>query len=111
MLSLAACTQPANVTYSIHNGSTTPITVEYYKFEDNDTQTVSFGADTLVTILETANTSGSSNWFYDYKMHINTIYNAGGDTIVINPNISQYWYLYVGAPNYQYKLDVTDTSF
>ena len=105
------CSQPAHVTFSIKNSSTHQISVKYYPFETNDTQMVNFGPDTLITFLETDNSTGKSNWFYDYKMHIIGIYDYLGDTTLIDPNVSQYWFLYVGEPNYQYKLDIDDTDF
>ncbi len=108
---LVGCAQPAQVSFSIHNGSSSKIFIHYYPFATNDTQVVQLGPDTLITLLDVENTSGSSNWFYDYKMHINGIYNLVGDSILFNPNISQYWYLYVGEPNYQYKLSIEDSDF
>lgn len=105
------CAQPAQVSFSIHNNSSSKIFIQYYPFETNDTQMIQLGSDTLITLLDVKNTSGSSNWFYDYKMHINSIYNLAGDSILFDPNISQYWFLYVGEPNYQYKLDIEDSDF
>lgn len=108
---IVGCSQPAHVSFSIKNSSTNQISVKYYPFETNDTQIVNFGPDTLLTFLETDNSTGKSNWFYDYKMHIVGIYNNLGDSTNIDPNVSQYWFLYVGEPNYQYKLDIDDTDF
>jgi hypothetical protein len=108
---VVGCTQPAHVTFSVKNSSTNQISVKYFPFETNDTQTVNFGPDTLITFLETDNSTGKSNWFYDYKMHIIGVYNNLGDSTSFDPNVSQYWFLYTGEPNYQYKLDVDDTDF
>jgi hypothetical protein len=105
------CKQAADVSFSIHNGSSHQIFIEYTPFATNDTQVVQLGSDTLITLLEVQNTTGASNWFYDYQMHILNISNTLGDTTTIDPNVSQYWFLYVGGPNYQYKLDIKDTDF
>jgi len=110
MMVLAACS-PAEVSYSVQNHSANKIFVNYTPFSTNDTQVVGIGADTLVTLLETENSSGKTNWFFDYKLHINSVYNVLGDTLLINPNVSQYWILYSGDPLYQYKLEVKDTDF
>jgi len=111
ILIVVGCSQSAHVSFSIKNSSTNQIFVKYYPFETNDTQIVHFGPDTLLAFLETDNSTGKSNWFYDYKMHIVGIYNNLGDSTVIDPNVSQYWFLYVGEPNFQYKLDIDDTDF
>jgi hypothetical protein len=108
---MLGCKPPAEVSFSVRNGSTHKIFIEYTPFSTNDTQVVQLGPDTLVTLLDVENTTGASNWFYDYQMHIINIYNILGDTTVIDPNVSQYWFLYVGGPTYQYKLDVKDTDF
>jgi len=108
---LAACKQNKEVSFSVYNDSTDSIKVKYYTFATNDTQTVNIVSGDLNVLLEGKSTNESSNWFYDYKMHIIGIYNAAGDTSLFNPNISSNWSLYIGEPYYYYQLHLANDDF
>ena len=105
------CKQTKDVRFWVYNGCSAPIHVEYITFENNDTNQLTIGTDTISILLQTQNTSGGSNWFYDYKLHINGIYNNLGDTLNFDPNVSEYWHLDVGDPTYYYRLSIADTDF
>lgn len=100
-----------NISFSVYNNDTSKIYVQYFDFSSHDTDTVEIVSDDLATLLTVKNSNGGSNWFYDYQMHINNIYNSTGDSIQFDANESQYWYLYVSDPDYFYRLYINDTVF
>lgn len=100
-----------NVSFSVVNNSNSKIYVQYVEILNQDTSSVEIVTDNLFPLLSVQNSSGGSNWFYDYQIHINTIYNLAGDSIQFNPNESQIWFLYVSDPDYFYRLYIKDTDF
>lgn len=111
-LLIIACEGPQSfVSFTVNNGATTKIVVKVQELQTSDTTSYTIDPNFSQTIFERTRNSDESNWFYDYAININYIVNENSDTLTINPNLSQYWSLFVGDPYYDYALTVRDTMF
>ncbi len=112
ILFITGCsTSPKEVSFTISNQSSDGVVVVYSELGSTDTIQVLIPTTEAEVLLQTQSNNGNTNWYYDYKLQIHSIYNQLGDSIDFNPNISQHWVLYVGDPNYYYQLNLTDTVF
>lgn len=109
---LASCSpSPKTVRFSVVNNASDNIYVYYALLGESDTTYMSIASGDAHELLETENSNGTTNWYFDYKVQIYHIENLVGDTINFNPNISQYWSLYTGGIEDYYQLNVVDTVF
>ena len=101
-----------DVSFTIKNTGSSNIFVEYIAIQNNDTINVQIlPSESQIIWEETLAERQKTNWYYDYKISINTITNQVGDTINFNPNIASNWVLWISSPHNNYNLYIEDSSF
>jgi len=99
-----------DVLFRLENYNSTTINIEYVFTENDDTITSSIDYGESLVLLE-KDLEGLTNWYNDYKIHINFITNQANDTINFNPNISSYWFYTTAHPHFYYYLQIDEPSF
>jgi hypothetical protein len=65
----------------------------------------------METLLKDYPNYYTDDWYYVYRININTLVNEASDTINIDPNIAHYWsYLHTDDET-SYSIMITDSLF
>ncbi len=106
-LLLVGCYTKSDLSFKVHNYSSTDIQGEFHSFETGDTSHFQIIPGEIQPILTIPSSSIEHNWYYDYNIHILSITNVAGDTLDFDPNESSRWYMSGSS----YVLTVSDFSF
>ncbi len=107
----------------VNNQTTDTIWINYYKLETVNysccyyTDTVDFcippqGSERMFELIVKDNRQYyTDDWFYLYRIYINSVLNEDSGFITIDPNVSHYWNYLKTNDETSYSIELTDSLF